>query len=115
MVEVLLVFLFGPEFDEARIRQVAEAAQGESSATPGLRSKELMIDAANRGAVHLYIWDSEDAAREFFTPDRVELITALYGVRPSVQFNHQIKTIVLARPVPDRATAAARPGRGTGR
>jgi hypothetical protein len=90
MVEVLLTFLFGPEFDEGRLRQVAEAAQGESNATPGLHSKELMIDAANHGAVHLYVWDSEDTAREFFTPDRVELITALYGVRPSIQFNHQV-------------------------
>ena len=98
VVEVLLTFLFGAEFDEARIRQVAEAAQGESNATPGLRSKVLMIDAENHGAVHLYVWDSEDAAREFFTPDRIELIAALYGVRPSIQFNHLIKTIVLARP-----------------
>lgn len=114
MVDVLLTFRFGHEFDEARIRQVAEAAQGEPNGTPGLRSKELMIDAANRGAVHLYVWDSEDAAREFFTPDRIELITALYGVRPSVQFNHQVKTVVHARPVPDRARVAAGQGRATG-
>lgn len=107
MIDVLLAFRFGPEFDEARIRQVAEAAQGEPNATPGLRSKELMIDAGNRGVVHLFVWDSEDAAREFFTPDRIELLTALYGVRPSVQFNHQIKTVVCAKPGPDLAKMAA--------
>ena len=105
MVEVLLTFRFGPEFDEVRIRQVAEGAQAEPNATPGLRSKELMIDATNQGAVHLYAWDSEDAAREFFTPDRLELITALYGVRPSVHFKHQIKTVVLARPVSAQVTS----------
>lgn len=105
MVEVLLTFRFGPEFDEARIRQVAEGAQAEPNGTPGLRSKELMIDATNQGAVHLYAWDSEASAREFFTPDRIELITALYGVRPTVHFKHQIKTVVLARPVPARASS----------
>lgn len=105
MVEVLLTFRFGPEFDEARIRQVAEGAQAEPNGTPGLRSKELMIDATNQGAVHLYAWNSEAAAREFFTPDRIELITALYGVRPTVHFKHQIKTVVLARPVPARASS----------
>ena len=113
MVEVLLIFRFGPEFDEARIRQVAEAAQGEANGTPGLRSKVLMIDAANRGAVHVYAWDSEGAARAFLTPDRVELITALYGVRPSVQFVHEIRTVALVTPARDRATVTARSGRTT--
>ncbi|MES2957468.1 MAG: hypothetical protein V4792_04720 [Pseudomonadota bacterium] len=103
MVEVLLTFLFGAEFDEARIRQVSETGQGEAKTTPGLRSKRLMIDRANCGAVLLYLWDSEDTARDFFSLDRVELITALYGVRPTIQFNSQVKTIVVPRPAADRA------------
>ena len=51
MVEVLLIFRFGAEFNEARIRQLAEAAPGECKGTPGLRSKSLLIDPENRGAV----------------------------------------------------------------
>lgn len=96
MVDVLLTFVFGSEFDEGRIRRVAAAAIGESSGTPGLDSKTLMVDAANCGAVHLYRWRSEDAARAFFTPDRIELITALYGVQPSVRFQQEPKTIAVA-------------------
>lgn len=101
MVEVLLIFRFGPEFDEARIRQLAEAAPGEFRGTHGPRSKALMIDAENRGAVHLYVWASEDDARAFFTPDRIELITALYGVEPSVRFEHQSHTLAMGTPAPD--------------
>ena len=80
MVEVLLIFRFGAEFNEARIRQLAESAPGECKGTPGLRSKSLLIDAENQGAVQIYLWDSEELARSFFTPDRIELITAQYGV-----------------------------------
>lgn len=89
MVGVVVTFRFGADFDAARIRQVAKAARGESNGKPGLRSKSLTIHAERREAVHVYLWDSEDAARGFFTPDRVELITALYGVRPSVRFDHE--------------------------
>lgn len=109
MVEVLLIFRFGPEFDEARIRQLAEAAPGEFKGTSGLRSKALMIDTENRGAVHIYVWDSEDVARAFFTPDRIELITALYGVEPNVRFERQTHTLVMGRSTPD--TPPERPPR----
>lgn len=114
MVEVLLTFRYGAEFDEARIHQVAEAARGESPSTPSLRSKELMIDTANRAAVHHYVWDSEDAAHEFFTQDRIELVTALYRVRPNVQFIHQTKAVVHAKPLSDPASVATGQGCVTG-
>ena len=36
--------------------------------------------------MNLYIWDSDDAAKAFFTDTLVERITGLYGVRPEVDF-----------------------------
>ena len=100
MVEVLLIFRFGAEFNEARIRQLAEAAPGECKGTPGLRSKSLLIDAENQGAVHLYLWDSEELARSFFTPDRIELIAALWGVEPSVRFDRVTRTLAMTPQAP---------------
>ena len=40
-----------------------------------------------------YVWDSEEAAKAFFTDELVERVTGLYGVRPSVEFS-QIATLV---------------------
>jgi len=107
---VILTFCFGAEFDAARIRQVATAARGESNGKPGLRSKSLTIDAEHRKAVYVYLWDSDDAARRFFSPERVELITALYGVVPSVRFDQEIRTVALARPSLDCQPVAVRSG-----
>lgn len=87
MVCVVVTFRFGEDFDAARIREVAKAARGEHHGKPGLRSKLFSIDSELREAVQLYLWDSEDAAHHFFTPARLELITALYGVKPTVRFD----------------------------
>jgi len=32
------------------------------------------------------VWDSEDAARGFFSDALVERVTGLYGVKPTVEF-----------------------------
>ncbi len=100
VVRVVVTFRFGADFDAARIREVAKAARGEFHGKPGLRSKSFSIDANLRTALHLYLWDSEDAAQDFFTPARLELITALYGVKPTVQFERRAERITLgvARP-----------------
>jgi len=95
MVEVVLTFRFGTEFNEARIRQLAESAAGECRDTPGLRSKALLIDAESREAMHVYLWDSEEFARSHFTPDRIELIAALWGVEPSVHFDGVTRTVAI--------------------
>ena len=95
MVCVVVTFRFGADFDAARIREVLRAARGEYSGKPGLRSKSFSIDADLREAVQLYFWDSEDAAHDFFTPARLELITALYGVKPTVRFDRETERFTL--------------------
>ncbi len=86
MIAVLVRFRYETGFNEARLRQVAEAARAKFEGMPGLRSKAFTIDSANREAVNFYVWDSEEAAKAFFSPQLVDRVTELYGVRPTVQF-----------------------------
>jgi hypothetical protein len=59
----------------------------------GLRSKAFTLNSAKREAVNFYVWDSEDAAKAFFSEELLERVTGLYSVRPSVEFV-QIATLV---------------------
>lgn len=86
MVGVLVRFRYGNEFNEARVRQVAEAAQGKFVGLPGLRSKAFTVDPQQREALNFYVWDTEEAARAFFTPELTERVAGLYGVAPSLEF-----------------------------
>ena len=86
MIAVLVRFRYEGGFNEARVRQVAEAARAKFEGMPGLRSKAFTVDPANREAVNFYVWDSEGAAKAFFSPQLVDRVTELYGVRPTVQF-----------------------------
>ncbi|HYL69887.1 MAG TPA: hypothetical protein VEY89_01120 [Candidatus Dormibacteraeota bacterium] len=60
---------------------------------PGLHSKAFTLNCDKREATNFYVWESEDAARAFFTDELVARVTGLYGVRPSVEFV-QIATLV---------------------
>jgi hypothetical protein len=53
---------------------------------PGLRSKAFTIDDENRRARNVYLWESEQAARAFFTPELAERIRGLYGVPARIEF-----------------------------
>jgi hypothetical protein len=86
MLAVLVRFRYESEFSEARVRQVAEAARARFAGMPGLRSKTFTIDPVNREALNFYVWESEEAAKAFFSPQLLDRVTELYGVRPTVQF-----------------------------
>jgi len=86
MIGVLVTFRYGADFDEAKIRKVAEGARGRFVGMPGLRSKAFTLDVEKREAINFYVWESSDAANAFFVPELMERVTSLYGVAPSVQF-----------------------------
>ena len=86
MIGVFVTFRFGDDFDEQAVRKIAETARAKFEGMPGLHSKAFTINAARRDATNFYVWKSEDAARGFFTDALLDLITGLYGVRPSVEF-----------------------------
>lgn len=50
---------------------------------PGLRSKAFTLNSAKREATNFSVWESEDAAKAFFTDELRERVTGLYGVRTS--------------------------------
>jgi heme-degrading monooxygenase HmoA len=86
MIGVFVRFRYGADFDEQVIRQVAAGARAKFEGMAGLRSKAFTLDPAKREATNFYVWESEDAAKAFFTDELVNRITGLYGVRPSVEY-----------------------------
>lgn len=86
MIGVFVTFRYGDKFDERAVGKIAESARGRFEGMPGLRSKAFTVNSAKREAVNFYVWDSEDAAKAFFTDQLLERVTGLYGVRPSVEF-----------------------------
>ena len=86
MVGVFVSFQYKEHFDEQAVRKIAETARARFEGMPGLRSKAFTVNSGKREARNFYVWDSEDAAKAFFTDELVERITKLYGVRPAVEF-----------------------------
>ena len=86
MVGVFVEFQYGDEFDPARVAAIAHEARGRFEGMPGLRQKAFTVDEGRRRATNVYLWDSEEAAREFFDEALIERVTALYGAPPTVSF-----------------------------
>ena len=86
MIGVFVTFRYEANFDEQVVRKIAETARARFEGMPGLRSKVFTLNAGKREATNFYVWESEDAAKAFFTDELVERVTGLYGVRPSVEF-----------------------------
>jgi heme-degrading monooxygenase HmoA len=93
MIGVFVTFRYEGNFNEQAVRKIAETARSRFENMPGLRSKAFTVNSAKREATNFYVWDSEDAAKAFFTDELLERVTGLYGVRPSVEFV-QIVTLV---------------------
>jgi heme-degrading monooxygenase HmoA len=86
MIGVFVTFRYGEKFDEQAVRKTAEKARGKFVGMPGLRSKAFTLNSGKREAANFYVWDSEDAAKTFFSDQLLEQVTDLYGVRPVVEF-----------------------------
>jgi heme-degrading monooxygenase HmoA len=93
MIGVFVTFRYGDNFDEQAVRKIAETARARFEGMPGLRSKAFTLNSGKHEATNFYVWDSEDAAKAFFTEELLQRVTSLYGVRPSVEFV-QIATLV---------------------
>jgi heme-degrading monooxygenase HmoA len=86
MVAVFVRFRFEGGVDRDAVTAIAERAKGQFEGMPGLRSKAFTVDEAGGEATNVYLWDSEESARAFFTDALVERVAGLYGVRPSITF-----------------------------
>ncbi len=83
---VIVEFQYGDDFDRAHVAEIAREARGRFEGMPQVRQKAFTIDEQNRRATNVYLWESEDAARGFFDDELVDMVTGLYGVRPTVTF-----------------------------
>jgi hypothetical protein len=86
VIGAFVMFRYGDDFDEQAVRKIAQTAREKFAGMPHLHSKVFTINAARREAINFYVWDAEDAAREFFSDALLDRVTGLYGVRPSVEF-----------------------------
>jgi len=86
MQGVIVELQYGEDFDRARIKGVAHEVRGKFERMPGLRQKAFTLDEESRRATNIYLWDSAEAAHEFFSDELREVVTQLYGVRPTVSF-----------------------------
>jgi heme-degrading monooxygenase HmoA len=86
MIGVIVTFAYAGDFDRAQVIKIAENARRTFEGMPGLRFKFFTVDDEQQRAVNFYAWDSEDAARSFFTEQMRERVTGLYGVAPANDF-----------------------------
>ena len=86
MIAVMVRFQYENEFNEARLQQIAESARSKFLGMPGLRSKTFTVVAARRQALNFYVWESEEAAQKFYSPQMIEGVAKIYGVRPSIEY-----------------------------
>ena len=93
MIGVFVSFRYGDDFDEQAVWKIAETARSRFEGMAGLRSKAFTVNSGKREATNFYVWDTEDAAKAFFTGALLERVTNLYGVRPTIEFV-QIATLV---------------------
>lgn len=86
MITVFVTFSYEDDFNEPKLLRIAEGAKPKFDGMPGLRSKVFTLRPERRQATNVYVWDSEEQARAFFTEPMLERVTSLYGVRPSIEF-----------------------------
>jgi len=86
MIGVIVTFSPDHQLDRSVVAKIAEEARPMFEGMPGLRSKVFTIDPSSAQARNFYVWDSQDAARAFFSDALVARVTSLYGVTPTVEF-----------------------------
>jgi len=75
------------------VRKVAAEAKTMFEGMPGLRNKFFTLGDTPPRATNVYVWESESAAREFFSDQLVERVTGLYGVAPRVEFAEVLELV----------------------
>jgi heme-degrading monooxygenase HmoA len=87
MIGVIVTIGPGENLDRQRASAVAEQEAPKFEGMDGLRSKVFMWDDETGTVTSTYVWDSEPAARAFFSsPELKAMVADLYGVEPHVRF-----------------------------
>ena len=87
MIGVVVTFDYDDgEFDQSRVEKIAAEARAMFEGMPGLTTKFFTFDKKQGRALNFYVWDSREAAEQFFSADLRDRVTGLYGVVPSIAF-----------------------------
>jgi heme-degrading monooxygenase HmoA len=86
MIGVIVTLGPGSDLNRERATTVAEQEGPMFQGMDGLLSKVFMWNDETETVINTYVWDSEEAARAFFTPEVKARVIELYGVEPHVQF-----------------------------
>ena len=86
MIGVTVTFDYSGDFDRERVIKLATGSRGMFEGMPGLRLKVFTLDQERHRAANFYLWDSEEAAKGFFTQELRDRVTSLYGVAPRIEF-----------------------------
>ena len=86
MIGVIVTLGPGKDLNRERATAVAEQEGPMFQGMDGLLSKVFMWNNETETVINTYVWDSEEAARAFFTPEVKARVIELYGVEPHVQF-----------------------------
>jgi hypothetical protein len=92
MIAVFVTF-DSDSLDEERVRKVAAEARASFEGMPNLRNKFFTLGDKKSRATNVYIWESLDAAREFFSDQLLERVTGLYNVRPQIEFAEVLELV----------------------
>ena len=103
MIGVNVRFQYEDSFDRARVIGVADNARATFEGMPGLRFKFFTLDESARRASNFYVWDSKEAALEFFSDELRQRVTDLTAShRRSSTLKSRRSSITLAHRTPDR-------------
>ena len=105
MIGVFLTFRYTDSFDPELIRHIAQTARPTFEGRAGLRSKAFTLNVAKPEAVNFYIWESEAALQLMRNEKTLDRVTALYGVRPTVDVVEI--PVLVDNAAPDRGRGAA--------
>jgi heme-degrading monooxygenase HmoA len=86
VIGVTVTFNYKDGFDRARVMEIAANARVMFEGMPGLLYKFFTLDPEQGRAMNFYVWDSEEAARDFFSPELRERVTGLYGTAPTIAY-----------------------------
>jgi hypothetical protein len=86
MIGVFVTFAEDGGPDRERAAKVAVSARSMFEGMPGLRTKAFTYDNSAGRATNFYLWESEQAAREFFTDELRDRVIELYGAAPAIDF-----------------------------
>jgi heme-degrading monooxygenase HmoA len=86
MIGVIVTIGPGNDLNRERASSAAEQTAPMFEGMEGLQSKVYMWNDETGTVTNTYVWDSEEAARAFFTPELKAQVIEIWGVEPQVQF-----------------------------